>query len=181
MKKLLSLATALLMVASLAACGASPAGNSSASAASQSAQQSATSSSGSADIAPVLDVSTIAGKTVTEVESVLGAAKISEPGSLTLQDGTTTETVSNTYNDGTEISFISDIAARITVYPPDGSNIEDGAALIGLTPDQAGASSYNSVEDYSWSDNTEYFSISAFNNGDGTIAYIYVITSADYQ
>lgn len=42
MKKILSLALALLMVASLAGCGASPTGSSSTSAASQSAQQSAT-------------------------------------------------------------------------------------------------------------------------------------------
>lgn len=182
MKKLLSLVLALLMSVSLAACGSSAAGNSSSEPAeSQSAQQSASSTSPSADITPVLDVSTVAGKTAAEVESVLGAPKMSEPGSLTLQDGTTSETVSNTYNDGTEITFIADVAARITVYPPDGSKVEDGAALIGLTPEQAGTSSYDGAEDYRWNDNTEYYSIDAFNNGDGTISYIYVVTSADYQ
>ena len=30
-------------------------------------------------------------------------------------------------------------------------------------------------------DNTEFYKITAFNNGDGTISYIYVITSEEYQ
>lgn len=171
MKKLMSLALALLMVASLAGCGGTSSENT----------PPVTSSGDVTVVAPVLDISLIAGKTAAQVESVLGVPTQSEPSSFTLKSGTSAEAVSNTYNDGTEIFFISDAAARISIYPPAGSKVEDGAALIGLTPDQAGTSSYNGVEDYSWSDNTEYYSISAFNTGDGTISYIYVVTNANYR
>ncbi|MDN0031644.1 hypothetical protein QVN85_01885 [Oscillibacter valericigenes] len=181
MKKLMSLALALLMTVFLAACGSAPASGSS-QAASASAEAQVTTSSGDAmAVAPVLDISLIAGENAAEVESVLGVPTTSEIGSFDKQDGTIVESISKTYADGTEITFIGDIAARITVYPPDGSKVEDGAALIGLTSDQAGTASYNGVEDYSWSDNTEYYSITAFNNGDGTISYIYVVTSEEYQ
>lgn len=181
MKKLMSLALALLMTVSMSACGSAPASGSSQAASASVEAQVATSSSDATAAAPVLDISLIAEKTAVEVESILGSPTTSEIGSFDKQDGTIVESISNTYADGTEITFIGDVAARITVYPPDGSKVEDGAALIGLSADQGGTPSYNGMEDYSWGENTEYYSITAFNNGDGTISYIYVVTSEEYQ
>lgn len=166
MKRLFVLIVALVLIASMASCGSAPADNS---LNSQPAQSAAVSSVPA--VTPVLDISTIANKTPEEVSSVLGDPTMSETGAV----------VSNTYSDGTEVYFVDGIAARITVYPPAGSKVEDGAALIGLTPEQAGTPSYDMLEDYRWNDNTEYFSVDAFNNGDGTISYIYVITNEKYQ
>lgn len=129
----------------------------------------------------VVDIFKIADKSESDVAAVLGEPTMSETGTFTLNTGSKTDTISNTYADGTEITFIDGKAVRITVYPPDGSPVENGAALIGLSNEQAKSPYYDSLEDYSWKDNTEFYSIQAFNNGDGTISYIYVITDEAYQ
>lgn len=123
----------------------------------------------------VIDILSIAGKTEDEIQSALGAPVFSENSSFS------PDAVTNTYADSTEILFVDEIPARITVYPPDGAKVEDGAALIGLTEEQSRTPSYDSSENYYWNDNTEFYKITAFNNGDGTISYIYVITSEEYQ
>lgn len=129
----------------------------------------------------VVDIFKIADKSEREVAAVLGEPTMSETGTFTLSTGEKIDSVSNTYPNGEEITFLQDKAARITIYPPEGSDVKNGAALIGLSEDQAKSGYYDNVENWSWKDNTEFYSIQAFNNGDGTISYIYVITDEAYQ
>lgn len=159
-KKMLALLLGVAVVFALSACG----GNSS-----ESAEQEEN------EISPCFDILSVGNKTEAEVTAVLGDPITTEASSFS--EGA----VQNTYQDSTEILFVDDAAVRITVYPPDGSLIEDGAALIGLSEEQSKTPSYDNSENYYWNDNTEFYKIVAFNNGDGTISYIYVITDEAYQ
>ena len=145
------------------------------SAPSASATPSASPAPSETPVAACIEITSIAGKSESDVAAVLGEPSMSEPSSFA--DGA----ISNTYTDGTEVLFADGLAVRITVYPPDGSPMEDGAALLGLSTEQSGTPSYDGAGDYRWNDNTEYYSIDAFNNGDNTISYIYVITDEAYK
>ena len=79
------------------------------------------------EVTACIDILDIKSKTEEEVASTLGDPIMSE--SSEFAPGA----ISNTYADSTEILFVNDEPARITIYPPSGSNVEDGAALIGLS------------------------------------------------
>lgn len=126
-------------------------------------------------VIPCIDITAVGRKTESEVSAVLGEPIAKETSSFS--DGA----VQNTYQDSTEILFVNDSAVRITIYPPEGSRVEDGASLLGLSEEQSKVPSYDNSENYYWSDNTEYYKIIAFNDGSGAISYIYVITDEAYQ
>lgn len=122
-----------------------------------------------------MDLGEIAGKSQANVAKALGDPVTTS--ASTFAEGA----VSTEYKNGTEILYVGDAAVRITIYPPEGSSIKDGAALIGLTQEEAGTASITASDDYRWSESTKYYRIDAFNNGDGTISYIYVITKEAYK
>lgn len=170
MKRIFAVFVSMLLLSLLCACGGD---NSSA--------QETPSEPEEPTVEPVIDIFQIANKNESEVASVLGDPVLSENGNFTLNSGEKISSISNTYAGGEEITFLQDKAARITIYPPDGSLVENGAVLIGLTKEQAKTGSYDNLGDWRWNDNTEFYSIDAFNNGDGTISYIYVITDEIYK
>jgi hypothetical protein len=128
-------------------------------------------------VTPMVDIKAIADKSEEEVSQILGSPVRSDNTTLSLEDGTKKEAISSFYQDGTNVLFIENKAIWITVYPPEGTiDVKEGPALLGLSSEESGAASSNTNDDYIWSGGL-YQLIQAFNDGNGTISYIYIITN----
>lgn len=131
-------------------------------------------------VTPVIDIKTIANKSQEEVATILGSPITSKETTLTLANGTKKDAISSTYQNQSNVLFVDGKAIWIIVYPPEGTvvNVENGAKLIGLNAEERGTASTNDNNDSVWSGGL-YAIIQAYNDGNGAISHVDVITTTE--